>query len=315
MMPSMRGFFGFLPRLQEQIEGLPLRILDRVNRPGGINLLNLFDLIVHPKDYTVYMPDDPKPESIITIDSDFSHLGYEAIKDGRAALCVISDHEIELENLISSYFCKLNARHLPFQKIWTISPSQTKSLMPNVTSIAHYESIRLTPDNLLPEEGTTLLHTCGSGDLIPALKFSGALDEFLNEGGKYLAVIDLDSGFTGFDPRLLDHHIMNNASITCAVTERMQGDSGALLCHTMGVDQLVEQFNFSSRMEYSNLAWTSAGMMVLNADVEFDISLLPWHRRKKVADKRLVIQYERSMNDLTSIFRTQFVHVPRVMLS
>lgn len=311
----MRGFFGFLPRLQEQVESLPLNVLDRINRPGGMNLLNLFDLIVNPKDYTAYLPDDPHKDSIAQINEDTSHLGYESINDGRTALCLISDHEIEVETLISSYFCPINSRHLPFRKIWTVAPNQKQCIIPNVTQIAHYESIRLTPDNLLPEDGTRLFHTCGSGDLIPALKFSGVLDEFLNEGGKYVVAIDLDSGFKGFDPRIIDHHICNDSHITCAVTERIQGDAGALLCHTMGFDQLVEQFNFTSYIECAHLSWISAGMMVFNADIEIDTSSLPWHRRKKIADKKLVIQYERSMSDLTSMFKTQFVNIQRSLFT
>ena len=58
-MIRMRGTPGFLSILQSQLESLPFETLERVNRSGGIEVRDIFDFLLRPKDYTVDLPDDP----------------------------------------------------------------------------------------------------------------------------------------------------------------------------------------------------------------------------------------------------------------
>lgn len=332
MISSMRSSPGFLVPLQTQLESLNLDTLERVNRPGGLEIRDLLDLILRPRDYSVDLPDNTDPDiDYGTIDLETRSLGAEALRDGSTAYCVLaggSGTRIGMSkaflNIPGTATSLLGLKLLQAKQVkdvWVMSsPSNKKEIedhllsigRPDVRVFTQFESFRLTLDNNLHMiNGEPDLHPCGHGDVIPALKHAGVLSDFLRSGGKRVVVVNVDNLFAAPDPVVVGQHIAAGKPITCEVTEKLKSDTGGILCRHIGVDQIVEQFRLSSDTDPSQYNWFSTNSMVIDADLNFDAIRWSWHRVKKNVGGQLLVQYERLLQEVTSHFKTQFVSVPR----
>jgi len=192
------------------------------------------------------------------------------------------------------------------------SHMSTLSFKGDVKMFQQYQSVRLTPDNRLHlEDDEPSFYPCGHGDVIPALKESGVLDEFIAGGGKYIMIVNVDNVLAGLDPSLIGHHIKANKPVTCEVVEKLPTDTGGLLCDVAGTNQIVEQFRIMGNVDMSQFTWLNTNSMIVDANLAFEEVRWSWHRVKKNVDGKLVVQYERLLQDLTSTFQTSYVEVPR----
>ena len=332
MISSMRSSPGFLVPLQTQLESLNLDTLERVNRPGGLEIRDLLDLILRPRDYSVDLPDNTDPDiDYGTIDLETRSLGAEALRDGSTAYCVLaggSGTRIGMSkaflNIPGTATSLLGLKLLQAKQVkdvWVMSsPSNKKEIedhllsigRPDVRVFTQFESFRLTLDNNLHMvNGEPDLHPCGHGDVIPALKHAGVLSDFLRSGGKRVVVVNVDNLFAAPDPVVVGQHIAGGKPITCEVTEKLKSDTGGILCRHIGVDQIVEHFRFSIPLESDKFKWFSTNTYIFKADLDFSTVKWSWHRTKKEVNHHLVVQHERLMQDLTATFQTQFIEVPR----
>jgi UDP-N-acetylglucosamine pyrophosphorylase len=325
---------GFLSKLQNQLEAQPLALLERVNRLGGLQVAELVSLILNPVDFTVDRPEDA-PASWVElhedIDPGLAKAGTDSLRDGTTAFCVLAGGAGTRIGM-SKGFLKLpgtdttllglkmlqakSAKH-----VWVMtSPGNRAAVQDHLTAIgadkvktfSQFESFRLTPDNQLHTvDGMPDFHPCGHGDLVPALKASGILQDFLASGGERIVVVNVDNVFGTPDPLIIGRHIASGSPVTCEVVRRQPRDSGGVLCVHQGIPQVVEQFRLSSDTDPTAFEWLNTNSMVFNADLDFDSLQWSWHRVKKSVDGKAVVQYERLLQDLTAHFRTQFIGVTR----
>jgi UTP--glucose-1-phosphate uridylyltransferase len=329
----MRGLPGFLTTLQEQLEGLPLSILERVNRPGGLEVRDLIEFILKPRDFTVHAPDEVSDSSVLKyedIDEPVRKIGQESLRDGSTAFCVlaggagtrigVSKGFLKLPGTDTSLLGLKAIQAAGVKNFWVMtSPSNHTLVMKHVEELGlenfvlfpQYESFRLTPDNRLHMvEGAADLHPCGHGDLVPALKHSGILDDFRAQGGKRVMVVNVDNVFATPDPLVIGQHITSGKPVTCEVVPRAPRDGGGILCNHAGFDQVVEQFRLSGA-DPEQYRWLNTNTMIFDVDLDFDTLRWSWHRVKKSVEGKSVVQYERLLQDLTSNFQTQFIGVKR----
>lgn len=329
----MRGTPGFLSTLQTQLESLPLETLERVNRPGGMEVRDLLDFILRPRDYTVDVPDDVDPDVLYEdIEQDVTTLGRDALKDGSTAYCVLagssgtrigsSKNFLKLPRTMTSLLGLKTLQSEGLPHVWVMANPSNRSEVEehlralgkdDVKVFTQFESFRLTPDNSLSmSDGSPDLHPCGHGDVAMALVHSGVLEGFLKSGGKRIVVVNVDNVLGAPDPTVLGQHIISGAPLTCEVVKKTDKDTaGGVLCRHLGVDQIVEQFRLSSETDPQAFTWHNTNTMVVNADLDFKSVKWSWHRVKKNVGGQLLIQYERLMQDLTSHFPTQYIGVPR----
>jgi len=327
----MRNVPGFLPYLQSQLHSLDRDQLCRINDPLGLDLSNLINQVVNPRDHTVYEATEVDTgvvaSNIEALDTNTS-VGREAFASGDIAFCILANEGgvvnalSKIPNVGTSLLAIKLLQSQESRHVWVMtSPSNHEEIRSHLNEISgrgdvrlfqQFESVRLTPDNqLYLQDGEPSFYSCGSGDVIPALRRSGLLEEFLSGGGKHIFVVDVRNVTAEPDAAVVGSHINSRAVVTCEVTKRLQEDSGGILCNHMGFDQIIDQFRFSSRTDASGLEWISTGSYVIKADLDFSEIKWPWHRLKKECDGQLVVQHERVLHDLTAFFQTRYIAVSR----
>lgn len=314
---------GFLSILQAQLENLPLDFLERVNRPGGLEISSLIDLVIRPRDYTVADPAEVDSKAVLkneALSGDAFWIGRESLLDGTTAHCIIANDD-SFKKLSNTTLLELQLMKTSWVKhVWImVSPSRFEDAKKIVESLGNnrkifqqHESFCLTPDNRLHiENEKAFLHECGPGDLIPVLNHNKTLEHFMNEGGKHVMVCDGDNILGSAHPVIVGQHLLSKSNVTCEVTSRKIDDSCAILCKHAGFDQIVEQFRLSSLVDVDRFPLIATGTLVFAATLNFDSAEFKWHRTKVIMKNQFVVQYKRTLCDLTAIFQTQFVETPR----
>ena len=330
----MRRYPGFLNNLQTQIENLPEKTFKRVSRAGGLDIHDLLALLIEPKDHTVDCPDTVSQDEIFHYSQigDNETLGAKLVQDDAVSFCILAGGAgtraggpkcllkfSNGESLLSTKIRQAGA----LTNIWVIvSHGLRQAVVDHLNSlqlmndsiriIEQYESVRLTPDNQLFLDGNEpSLYPCGHGDAIPALVSANLVKEFTQSGGKHIYIVNVDNVVAGLDKSILGLHHNSNLPVTCEVVKKNEGDAGGFLCKHSGINQIVESFRMSSETDVTKFQHINTNTMIVKADLDFSTINWSWHRVKKQLDGKLVIQYERLLQQLTEHFKTQFVEVDR----
>jgi UDP-N-acetylglucosamine pyrophosphorylase len=186
-----------------------------------------------------------------------------------------------------------------------ISPLATNTIV-----FEQFESYRLRPDNRLDfvSPGVPDMYPLGHGDVGPALVESGVLDE--NPNVKYCYIVNCDNVLASPDPYILSHHIESGAKVTCEVIDRNKNDQGGVIVWNDNKLQVVESFRLPDGL-IETAPFHNTNSMIINVDVLRTELPWRWYRVRKQVDKRLVIQYERLIQQYTQEFDAQYVVVPR----
>ena len=333
----MKSLPGFVSRFKTDIKNVPEHIRRAVNRPGGLDENNLLQLLVNPPDHTVSFPSIPPEDSVEDLRNGVceakNKLGQSVLESGSVAFCILAggagtrigqpkallrvpDIEITLLSI------KL-LQAIGTGPVWILTtPSLRNQISFHVDTIGgfdksrieiidQYESYRLTPDNqiIFSNDGVDL-HPCGHGDIFSSLTSSGLLQSFVNAGGKYVFVSNVDNLLAGPSPHILGHHIDTKSFVTCEVIEKTGLDTGGVLCNVGGKLQIVESFRLG-KIDLFEYKWLNTNSFIFNADLDLSDLGTVWHRIRKIIDNRVVIQHERMLQELTAVFDTKYVCVNR----
>ncbi len=174
-------------------------------------------------------------------------------------------------------------------------------------------SLRLTPDGGLfrEDDGAPSLHATGHGDLPDALRASGLLDRFLERGGRYVWIMNLDNLGAAVDPMVLGWHIDHGAELTVEVVEKA-GDAGGIPARLDGRPVVLEDFRLPDGFDRDAVPYFNTNTFIADAAalrrLDADWS---WFRVEKQVDGRPAIQFERLVGELTSWLDSRFLLVPR----
>ncbi len=175
-------------------------------------------------------------------------------------------------------------------------------------------SPRLNPDGslFLDSKGEPSLHAPGHGDLPEALKRSGLLQRFIDRGGLYVTMTNIDNLGASLDPRIIGFHIRHGKPLTCEVVDKLGTDKGGIPVRVDDKPVVLEEFRIAPSFDPSAVRVFSTNTFHINASSLLDPQL-DWTYftvEKKVEDKK-VIQFERLLNELTSALPTRFLRLPR----
>lgn len=184
----------------------------------------------------------------------------------------------------------------------------------NVALFSQRLSLRLTPegDLFVDESGMPSEYAPGHGDLPEALQNSGLLQRFLEQGGRYVMVANVDNLGATLDPALIGLHLESGSAVTCEVVDKVGDDRGGIPALLDGKLVVLEEFRLPLGFEPSQVR-------VFNTNtIHFDASVLARYAEpftyfavnKKVGDTK-VVQFERLLGEVTSFVSTAFVRVPR----
>jgi UTP--glucose-1-phosphate uridylyltransferase len=176
---------------------------------------------------------------------------------------------------------------------------------------SQFVSLRLAEDGeLFLEDGSPSLYAPGHGDLLPALRRSGTLEELRRQGVEQIAVSNVDNLGARLDPVVVGAHLLAGRPMTAEVA-RKEGDLGGAPARVGGRLGLLEGPQFPSgfdqdRIEVFNTNTTTLALDAIDRD--FD---LQWLYVRKSVDGRGAVQLERLYHQVSWQLDTTYLVVPR----
>lgn len=326
---------GFVTSLREELAQVPKHTQTIVQALGGLSHDKLIELVQRPQNEPALFMERPVASDFAALDDPMlAAEGIAAFEAGQVATCVLlGDGKIAMSRFGSGM--SVLGMQLAQAAVYTspnittllmVSPSSREAIINHVTELAlctnkigafeQYESYRLTPDNrlLLDAEGVPELYALGDGDMPYGMLFSGVLDELKKSGVKHVFAFSGNNVMAYPDVFALGQHIASKKHVTCHVVERQMNEPGPIVAWVNGCLQSIDVDRLSDDYDTSGDQWLNSGSYIVDVDAlhSFAIALLPrWLRRRRVVDNRLVVQHERSIQQLTEEFETNFVVVSR----
>lgn len=151
----------------------------------------------------------------------------------------------------------------------------------------------------------------GHGDFPAAFRRCGALRRFLDGGGRYLLVRNVDNLGARLDAAILGHHIKSQCETTVELAPKWPEDVGGSPFQYLGRTQLIEQLRYRPGFDpnivdvfNTNTFWFGATCL----DRDFDLG---WYYVEKDVDGRTAVQVEHLIGELTAHLSTNFLQVRR----
>lgn len=185
----------------------------------------------------------------------------------------------------------------------------------NVFLFTQGVAIRLTPDGDLfrEEDGRASLYPPGHGDLPEALN-RGVLDRFIDRGGEYLMMSNVDNLLASIDPLVIGSHVQasrSGAEMTVEAVKSEPGDSGGKPARVDGKLRIVESFQFPEQFPFEAIPVHNTNTLTFDAEAlkqDFDLN---WYVVEKEVDGQTVIQFERLAGELSAELDSHVLSVPR----
>ncbi|MCS6899372.1 MAG: UTP--glucose-1-phosphate uridylyltransferase [Myxococcales bacterium] len=184
---------------------------------------------------------------------------------------------------------------------------------PTLAVFQQHVSLRLRPDGSLfrTSSGEVDLYPTGHGDVPDALRESGMLTRFREQGGRYLWIANLDNLGATVDATLLGGHIARGDTLSVEVVPKA-GDKGGIPVRYQDRPIICEEFRLPLSFDAATVQSFNTNTFLCNADA-LDGYDHPWTYcvvEKNVAGQP-IIQRERLVGELTFHLPTRFLLVPR----
>jgi len=175
-------------------------------------------------------------------------------------------------------------------------------------------SLRLTPDGniFLGAEGRPSEHAPGHGDLPDALKRSGLLERFVKRGGKTLMMSNVDNLGGTIDPLILGFHLAHGLPVTSEVVDKLGSDRGGIPVRVNDKPCVLEEFRIPPSFDPATVRVFNTNVFHFDAKALLELDM-PWtfFTVTKKVEGQGVIQFERLVNEVTSVLPTKYLHLPR----
>ncbi len=183
----------------------------------------------------------------------------------------------------------------------------------DIEHFTQFVQLRMTEtgDLFRKDDGSLSPYGPGHGDFAAALRASGCLDRFLETGGKYIFVRNVDNLGAVADPAVLGHHIRSGQETTCELAPKWDGDVGGAPYLYKGRVQLVEQIRYPAGFDASVVDVFNCNTMTFTAtSLEREVELGRYFVQKN-ADGRTAVQIEHLIGELTAHLSTNWLKVSR----
>lgn len=327
---------GFISAYLNDVEQLQPAVRALVNSPRGLNEKLLRDLLLNPPHLATVF--SPPLDHVVGYHQDnlehYAELGSSAIMAKTVAYCIVAGSRDASTDEPSAFVeVPQTGTHLLGLKlqqalgegpIWImVSPDvhdDVKRYIANqdhvnpdrITVFDQFMSYRLTPTNgiVFDAEGATALYPCGAGDLFPALSQRNFLKAFLQSGGRYVFVTDVQNVFGTLDPSIIGYHIETSSKVTCEVVKRKPLEDGSVLAEASTGLSLVALSTLNST-DHEQYTWLATSSFVMNADLDYSRLGNAWTRVLRNVGQKAYVQHERSLDEITSAYDTTYLGVSR----
>lgn len=175
-------------------------------------------------------------------------------------------------------------------------------------------SLRLDKDGTLFREadGSPCIYAPGHGDLPDALSRSGLLDRFLDRGGRYVWLANIDNLGATVDPTLLGWHIEHGAPVTVEVVDKVGTDKGGIPVRWKDRPVIMEEFRLPRDFEPAVVRVFNTNTFIVDARALRDLCMeFTWVEVTKSVGAQKAVQFERLIGEITTQLDTRFLRVPR----
>lgn len=337
----MRYEPGFVKELRREIESLDQKYRSRLARPGSLTENQLISLVSGGLDHMVVNVDHASESDVIQYDKLHEWKpGVDAVKAGEVAFVVLAGGNgtrvggpkafmrlpklgisLIANKLVQSGFATHEGEVLQAHTWVMTSPDLCNVMAEHLCGLSasgivfeQFESYRLSVDNRMSfvERGVPEMYPTGHGDVGLALIESGVLND--NPNVKYCVIVNCDNVLASLDPIMLSHHIKSGVDLTCEVIKRVPEDKshGGSLVWADGRLQIVERFRIPQDfLRYNEPIYHNTNSMIINVSALKSEIDWKWHRVRKQVGTRLVVQYERLLQQYTENLNSQYVVVDR----
>jgi UTP--glucose-1-phosphate uridylyltransferase len=196
--------------------------------------------------------------------------------------------------------------HLAEHRHFGLDPAQ-------VHHFTQFISVRMRPDGELffDQAGEVSPYGPGHGDFAPAFRHSGCLQRFLQDGGRWLLVRNVDNVGARIDAGILGLHIDSGRDMTVEVAPKWPGDVGGAPFVLDGRLQLVEQLRYPKGFTGEDATVFNTNTFTFTAaalDRDFDLG---WYFVSKQVDGRPAVQVERLIGELSRFLDSNYLQVRR----
>ena len=184
---------------------------------------------------------------------------------------------------------------------------------PEVHIVHQTIAMRLTPegDLFVDGAGAPSFYAPGHGDLLAALAHSSAFATFVRNGGKYVAISNVDNLAATVSPVVIGAHIDAGREVTVEVAPRDSHDAGGAPVRRNGKLEVLEGFRFPPNFPMQSLPVFNTNSFVFSHTAIRDNYPLTWFRADKKVDGAPVVQFERLVGEITSFASSLYLQVPR----
>lgn len=315
---------GFLLELKDSLARVKPEIRARLHRQGCLTAERLLSLVSSSGESSADDVDHPLQSDIVRYDDLVTAtVGLDAIRSGQVAFIVLAGDDkafMRLPGLGITLVANKLLQSLSNVPTWFMAAPRDMERFSRqfvglasstpVTVFEQFESYGLLVNNELDviAPGEPSLHVTGTGDLGPALVESGVLDS--NPNVKHCVIVDCGNALASLDPVIIGHHVESQKQVTCEIVERKSLDKRAVLAW---VDNRL-QLTSASRLHDAFLSvarYSSTGSMILNVEALRTEVPWRWHRVRKQSEGRLIVRYERFVEQYTEHLDSGYVLVGR----
>jgi UDP-N-acetylglucosamine pyrophosphorylase len=332
---------GFIDELKRDINRVRHEIRNQVERLGALSSSKIVSL-ASSVEHELSDVENPSTNDVVKYD-DISHLwksGCDAIARGEVAFVVLtSDPQSRIDELPKAFMRLPNAgmtlmTNKLFQSgittpegasvqspIWFMSsPRDLEKIGSHLAGIVsqvsdgvvfeQFESYRLTVNNRIVFNDQTIpdLYTTGDGDLGQALETSNVLSDFPNV--KYCVVVKCDNVLASLDPVVLSRHIDSNNEVTYEIVEKQKNDKGGVIVWHDGKLISIDDTQLS-RDAVEDASLFNTETFVINVDTLKKEIPWRWIKKRREIGTKLVVQFERSIQQYSELCKTEYVLVDR----
>ena len=183
----------------------------------------------------------------------------------------------------------------------------------NLFSFVQSAAPRLTPKGevVRDAEGRLSLYGPGHGDLIPAMRRSGALQWLRDRGVEFLLMANVDNLGANLDPVLLGHFAGLGVDMMTEVVDRLPGERGGAPCAVDGRIQIVEDFAFPDDFDSQAIPCFNTNTLWFRTSALEQDFPMRWYAVTKEAEGQSVVQFERLVGQVSWFLETAWARVDR----
>lgn len=183
----------------------------------------------------------------------------------------------------------------------------------DIEHFTQFIAVRMTADGGLfaQENGEPSPYGPGHGDFAAAFRHCGALRRFVERGGRYLLVRNVDNLGARVDPVVLGNHIASGAEMTVELAPKWPEDVGGSPFQLEGRTQLIEQLRYPPGFDPNIVDVFNTNTFTFTAaalDRDFELG---WYYVEKQVEGRRAVQIEHLIGEMTAHLTTNFLQVRR----